>query len=108
MINLLIFDGFKLVETKKQPARAADGDSHLVVAAKAVELVELIGRVAGARSHLSGEKKSWKTFEHKSIKVVGKVSNTKPGCGCEFFLASSAREVVRVVNLASESQRVTI
>jgi len=67
----------------RTPARAADGDSHLVVAAKAVELVELVGRVAGARSHLSG-------------------------CGCEFFLAASAREVVRVVNLASESQRVTI
>ena len=96
-----------MVETKKQPARAADGDSHLVVAAKAVELVELVGSVAGARSHLSG-KKSWKTFEHKTIKVVGKLSNTKPGCGCEFFLASSAREVVRVVNLASESQRVAI
>ena len=52
-------------ETKKQPARAADGEAHLVVAAKAVELVQLVRRVAGARSHLSGEKKSWKHLNTK-------------------------------------------
>ena len=43
-------------QQRGSPAGAADGNSHLVVAAQAVELVQLVGRVAGARSHLSGEK----------------------------------------------------
>jgi len=64
-------------------ASTADGNSHLVVAAKAVELVQLVGSVAGTRSHL-------------------------PSRGCEFLFTASAREVVRMVNLPSEPQRVTI
>jgi len=64
-------------------AGAADGNSHLVVAAKAVELVQLVGRVAGAGPHL-------------------------PSCGREFFLTASAGEVVGMVNLPTEPQRVSI
>ena len=38
----------------KAPAGPADGNAHLVVAAKAVELVELVGGVAGPGPHLAG------------------------------------------------------
>jgi len=64
-------------------ACTADGDPHLVVAAKAVELVQLVGSVAGTCSHL-------------------------PRRGCEFLFTASAREVVRMVNLPTEPQRVSI
>ena len=37
------------------PAGATDGDAHLVVAAEAVELVQLVGRVAGPGAHLGQE-----------------------------------------------------
>ena len=40
------------LQQQRSPASAADGNPHLVVAAKAVELVQLIGSVAGTRSHL--------------------------------------------------------
>jgi len=67
----------------RTPASAADGNPHLVVAAKAVELVQLVGSVAGTRSHL-------------------------PSRGSEFFLTASAGEVVGVVNLSAEPQRVSV
>ena len=35
------------------PAGATDGNAHLVVAAEAVQLVELVGRVAGPGPHLA-------------------------------------------------------
>ena len=38
----------------KAPAGPADGNAHLVVAAQAVELVELVGGVAGPGPHLAG------------------------------------------------------
>ena len=37
------------------PAGATDGDAHLVVAAEAVELIQLIGRVARSGAHLVGQ-----------------------------------------------------
>jgi len=65
------------------PACATDGDAHLVVAAEAVELIQLIGRVARSGAHLSS-------------------------CSCEFLLAAGAGEVVGVVHLAPEPQGVPI
>ena len=43
------------------PACAADGNSHLVMAAKAVELVQLVGSVAWTCSHLPDVDK-WYTY----------------------------------------------
>jgi len=64
-------------------AGSADWDSHPVVASKAVQLVQLVCSVARPSTHLSG-------------------------CGGEFLLAVGAGEVVRVVDLAAEPQRLTV
>ena len=50
---------------KWSPACTADGDPHLVVAAKAVELVQLVGSVAGTSSHLPEMKSA---NNHKRLK----------------------------------------
>jgi len=67
----------------RSPAGSAYGDSHLVVAAEAVQLVELVGGVAWPRAHL-------------------------PGGGRELLLTVVAAEVVRVIHLAPESERLPV
>lgn len=64
-------------------AGPADGDSHLVVAPQAVELVELVGGVAWAGPDL-------------------------PGRGGQLVSAGGAVVMVRVVHLTAEPQRIAV
>lgn len=61
------------------PACSTDGYAHFVMAPETVELIEFIGSVAGSGPHL-------------------------PGTGGQLLAAPGAVEVVRMVNLAPESQ----
>ena len=65
------------------PAGSTDRDPHLVVAAETVELVELLGGVAGPGPHL-------------------------PGGAGQLYAAPRAVEVVGMVNLSSEPQRLLV
>ena len=65
-IRKVVFDVLPNKKHKKwSPACTADGDPHLVVAAKAVELVQLVGSVAGTCSHLPDMKSA---NNHKRLK----------------------------------------
>jgi len=65
------------------PASSADRDAHLIMAPQAVQLVQLVGSVAGPGPHL-------------------------PGTGGELLATPRTVEVVRMVNLPTESQRLTV
>jgi len=65
------------------PASSTDRDAHLVMAAQAVQLVQLVGSVAGPGPDL-------------------------PGAGGELLATPRTVEMVRMVNLPTESQRLTV
>lgn len=65
------------------PARPADRDAHFVVTSETVELVQLVGRVAGPGADLARAAR-------------------------QLFAASCAVEVVRMVDLATEPERLPV
>ena len=112
----IVMDPISIKKTDSNAVLKVARFFHPVVASKAVQLVQLVCGVARPSSHLSAidilymyEKRNitLQAFFMQELEKCWKMEE-EPGRRGEFLLAVGAGEVVRVVDLAAEPQRLTV